>query len=146
MRRFIIWGFGILLLSMAICQLTTFGYFNHIIYTYMNPVGEGAKPLSLFVTPAALAIVVLEIAGAVGLLGLSDENTMKPAFIKMGAAAMLIWFVLILTILVRGAPINSVGFFGERLRQDMNWLILLQSMVFIAWSWIAYMLTEQDEA
>lgn len=139
-------GFGLLLMIMAVTQLLTFGHFNHAISSYIVPPGGEMTSLIAFmrllVFPLASVLVLLELAGAAGFL-MSDENIMKSTMMKAGVLAVSIWFLLILTVLLRGAPIAFVGFFGDKMRQPVNVFALIQSAVFVVWGIAAYR-TQQD--
>ncbi len=146
-KQYLAGGFGVLLLVMAVAQLLTFGHFNHAISSYVVPPGGEMTSFTALmmqaVFPLASVLFLLELAGAIGFLLLSDDNAMQPAMMKAGIAAVVIWFLLILTVLLRGAPIAFVGFFGDKIRQPVNVFALIQSAVFVVWGIAAYR-SQQD--
>lgn len=143
-RQTIAVGFGLLLLTMAVAQLVSFGHFNHTMRSYLVAPGAGVRLLDPFILPFTFGFIVMHGLGAVGLLLMSSGNPLRPAFIKCGLGAMAIWFVLILSILPRDAPIGFVGFFGDKLRQPVNLLALLQSAFFVAWGVVAYRISQEE--
>lgn len=144
MKKYVVWGFGVLLLSMALAQFTTFGYFNHVMNHYLTPMGDGVKLLSLFVFPISLIIIGLEALGSAGFLLLSKDNAIRSACMKMGMAVMGIWVLLVLSLVIRDAP-GYAGFFGERMRQTIGWPVLVQSVVFAIWGLLAYRFSVEDD-
>lgn len=144
MRKAVILGFGVLLLFMAFSQLLTFSFFYHTIRGYLLPMGAGVKLLELFVLPASLGMIGLQMFGGAGYVLVDKGNVLRGAMLKAGVAAMIIWSVLVFTALLRGMPLAYAGFFGGHLRQNLNWLIFIQSLVFIAWAYAARRLAETD--
>lgn len=64
---------------MAICQVTNFSYFYHIMRSYLLPQGDGIQLFSLFVLPITGGLILMELSGAAGLLLLSKDNVLKTA-------------------------------------------------------------------
>lgn len=143
-NKVIKYGFGILLLTMAVTQLIGFSFFYHTMRTYLLPVGERVKPLEFFVLPLTLLFMSMHAAGAIGILLLSDDNEMRINFAAVGLAAMIVWAILIFSIFLRGAPIAFVGFFGQKMRQSVSWITLAQSILFVLWGYGAYCITKEE--
>lgn len=143
-KQIVFIGFGVLLLAMTVAQLVSFSHFYHTLRTYLTPLGPEIQLIDPFILPIAFVFMALHGAGAAGVLLMSADNALRPAFIKAGLLAMMLWIVLIASILVRGAPISFVGFFGDKLRQPANFLSLLQSVLFAGWGLLAYQISLEE--
>lgn len=132
MDKYIAKGFGLLLLTMAVAQFLSLSAFNHIILSYITPLGGGG-PFLTFAFPLAILLIGFELLAAVALLAMDSQNAVRPMLIKLGIAAMIIWSLFILTALLRNHPMGYAGFFGGKMRQPLNWLAFVQSLVFVGW-------------
>lgn len=144
MKKAMTLGFGILLLVMAVSQLFTFSFFYHTMRGYLLPMGTGVKLFELFVLPASLGLIGLEMFAAAGYLLADRGNVLRNAMLKTGVAVMIVWSILVFTALLRGMPLAYAGFFGGQMRQHLSWLVFIQSLVFIAWGVAAYRYSESD--
>lgn len=140
-KKLIVYGFGVIMLSMAVTQFLTFGYFNHILRDYLLPIGDGVEPLTFFVFPISLIIISMEGLCAIAILAMNRDNPFRETFIKLGIVVALVWFLCILSALIRGVP-GFVGLFGEKLRQLRTWPILIEGSVLILWSFYAFKYSE----
>lgn len=129
------------MLSMAITQFLTLGYFNLILRDYLLPMGDGVKPLTFFVFPISLIIISMETFCAIAILGMNRNNPLRETFIKLGMVVALIWFLFILNALIRGVP-GFVGLFGEKLRQLRTWPILIEGFILMLWSFYTFKYSE----
>lgn len=141
-QKLLVYGFGVVMLSMAVAQFLTLSYFNHVLRDYLLPIGEGVKPLAFFIFPISVMIIVMEGLCALAIFGMSDENPLRETFVKLGIAVALLWLILVLSALVRGVP-GYAGFFGEKLRQPRSWFILVENLVLLAWA--SYALRHHEE-
>lgn len=143
-RKVIVYGFGTLLFVMAAAQFLSFSHFYHVMLHYLLPMGEGVKLLGPFSLPIVFVFTAMHGLGACGFLLLGKDNALRPAFVKIGVAAVVIWVVLITSILIRDVPTIFVGFFGDKLRQSVSWVTLVQATLFVAWGWVAYKLQDNE--
>lgn len=143
-KQMIFIGFGVLLLAMTVAQLVSFSHFYHTLRTYLTPVGPEIQLIDPFILPITFVFMTLHGMGASGVLLMSADNALRPAFIKAGLLVMLLWCMLITSILIRGAPISFVGFFGDKLRQPVNFFALLQSVIFAVWGFVTYQISQEE--
>lgn len=118
-----------LLLAMAAGQLLDVGGFVDIIETYQVGSGDAAWF-------TAIALVVGEVTGAVGLLG---RRQWRGFGATVTLAVAVGWTVLAVQAFGRGLEIENCGCFGVYLGQELRWYVLAQDAGFVAaalWIWI----------
>lgn len=144
MERYLGTGFGVLVLVMATTQTTTLGFFNHIVLSYMTPLGSGGS-LKMFVFPVTLLLIILEVLAAIAYLLMDKQNVMRETFMKCGIIVMVLWFLFVTSALLRQHPMPYAGFFGGHLKQPFNWFAGLQSFIFAVWGWLAFRVESEQK-
>lgn len=110
---------AVLLVAMAVGQLSDVGAFARILGTYRVLPGD-------LTTLAAWVLIATEALAGVALLrGAGGGAT-------LATAVAVIWTVLGTQAFVRGLPIANCGCFGVHLGQELRWWVLLEDAEFIA--------------
>ncbi len=114
---------GILLVAMAVGQLSDLGGFVDIVATYQ--IGGDVMAWVL-----AVGLIVAELASGLGLL-----VPTQPARRRQAATAALVvaaaWTTLAVQAFARGLVVPNCGCFGVHLGQELRWWVLLEDAEFL---------------
>jgi Methylamine utilisation protein MauE len=114
---------GILLVAMAVGQLSDLGGFVDIVATYQICGDVMAWVL-------AVGLIVAELASGLGLL-----VPTQPARRRQAATAALVvaaaWTTLAVQAFARGLVVPNCGCFGVHLGQELRWWVLLEDAEFL---------------
>ncbi len=117
---------GVLLVAMAIGQLTDIGGFVDVISTY-----DVGGDLAAAIIGGALLIG--ELLAGVGLL-VADRSRRAGAS-RLAVVVAVAWSVLAAQAFVRGLVVPNCGCFGVHLAQPLRWWVLVEDLEFVALAW-----------
>jgi hypothetical protein len=121
--------YGLLLAGMAAGQLASFDAFERALHGY-----------DVFADPGWVAVVllVLELAGALGLLA---SASLPPSLARAaglaGLAVAAFWSILAAQAFARGLELDNCGCFGAYLAQPLRWWVLLEDAYMLVLAWFA---------
>jgi hypothetical protein len=119
--------YGLLLAGMAAGQLASLDAFERALDDY-RLVGDPGW---------AVAVLILEVAGALGLLA---SASLTPPLARAagiaGLAVAALWSILAAQAFARGLQLDNCGCFGAYLAQPLRWWVLPEDayMLVLAWS------------
>jgi hypothetical protein len=121
--------YGLLLSGMAAGQLASLDAFQRALDEYR-----------LFGDPgwAAVLVLTLEVAGALGLLA---SGSLRPLLARVAGAAGLavaaLWSILAAQAFARGLELDNCGCFGAYLAQPLRWWVLPEDAYMLLLAWYA---------
>ena len=125
------WILGLLLVAMALGQLSDPAGFVDIVETY----DLGGRGLAWLI--AGLVFVGEAIGGALLLVPAATDAGRRRQ--RRGAAVALVvaigWSILAVQAFARGLDVPNCGCFGVHLGQRLRWWILLEDLEFMALAW-----------
>jgi hypothetical protein len=87
---------------------------------------------------AAVAVLILEVTGALGLLA---SRSVPPSFARAagtaGLAVAALWSIITAQAFARGLELDNCGCFGAYLAQPLRWWVLLEDAYMIVLAWYA---------
>lgn len=115
---------AVLLVAMAVGQLSDLGGFVDIVVTYQ--VGGDTTAWVL-----AVSLIGAELASGLGLL-VPGQRARRPHAATAAVVVALAWTGLAVQALARGLVVPNCGCFGVHLGQELRWWVLLEDAEFVA--------------
>jgi len=108
---------------MSIGQLLSFATFVEIInqYNLFTPI------------PLALLLILLQLVAIPSLLQIPLSPAMATVSRYSIVLIPLLWSFIAFQAILRGITIDNCGCFGAYFSQPLNWSVIVQDTVFIAW-------------
>jgi hypothetical protein len=120
--------YGLLLAGMAAGQLASLDAFERALDDY-RLVGDPGW---------AVAVLILEVAGALGLLA---SASLTPPLARAagiaGLAVAALWSILAAQAFARGLQLDNCGCFGAYLAQPLRWWVLPEDAYMLVLAWYA---------